>query len=79
MAADDLAGTNLRWGAQIAGLITNPYSWGQLAGLMDRHQYDAIRAVIEWGRRGHYASNATSELELPDDFPISCSRCPADQ
>ena len=48
MAADDLAQAHLRWGAQIAGLITHRYSPDQFAGLMDGHQSDAIKEVIEW-------------------------------
>lgn len=48
MAADDLAQAHLRWGALIAGLITNRYSCDQFAGLMDRHDSDAIKEVIEW-------------------------------
>ncbi len=48
MAADDLAHAHLRWGAQIAGLITNRYSRDQFAGLKDQHQPDAIKEVIEW-------------------------------
>jgi threonine dehydrogenase-like Zn-dependent dehydrogenase len=52
MAADDLAQAHLRWGAQIAGLITHRYSWGQFAGQMDQHQPDAIKEVIEWEQRG---------------------------
>lgn len=53
MAADDLAHAHLRWGAQIAGLITHRYSWDQFAGIMDHHQPDAIKEVIEWGQPGH--------------------------
>jgi threonine dehydrogenase-like Zn-dependent dehydrogenase len=53
MAADDLSQAHLRWGAQIAGLITNRYSWDQFAGLMDQHQPKAIKEVIEWGQPGH--------------------------
>jgi threonine dehydrogenase-like Zn-dependent dehydrogenase len=53
MAADDLAQAHLRWGAQIASLITHRYSWSQLAGLMDQHQPDAIKEVIEWAQQGH--------------------------
>jgi len=48
MGADDLARANLRWGIQIAGLITNRYSPEQFAGLKDQHQPDAIKEVIEW-------------------------------
>ena len=53
MAADDLAQAHVRWGAQIAGLITNRYSWDEFAGLMDQHQPNAIKEVIEWGQPGH--------------------------
>ena len=52
MAADDLAQGHLRWGAQIAGLITHRYSWDRFAGLMDQHPSDAIKEVIEWAQRG---------------------------
>ncbi len=50
MAVDDLAQAHLRWGAQIAGLITHRYSYGEFAGLVDRHPPDAIKEVIEWGQ-----------------------------
>ncbi len=50
MAADDLAQAHLRWGAQIAGLITNRYSRDQFAGLKDQHRPDAIKEVIEWAQ-----------------------------
>jgi len=53
MAADDLAQAHLRWGAQIASLITNRYSRDQFAGLKDQHQPDAIKEVIEWAQPGH--------------------------
>jgi glucose 1-dehydrogenase len=52
MAADDLAQAHRRWGAQIAGLITNRYSMDQFAGLEDQHQPDAIKEVIEWAQPG---------------------------
>jgi glucose 1-dehydrogenase len=48
MAADDLAQAHLRWGAHIGGLITHRYSPDQFSGLMDQHQSDAIKEVIEW-------------------------------
>jgi len=48
MAADDLAQAHLRWGSLIAGLVTHRYSLDQFAGLMDHHQPDAIKEVIEW-------------------------------
>ena len=48
MAADDLAQGHLRWGTLIAGLITHRYSLDQFEGLMDHHQPDAIKEVIEW-------------------------------
>src|ERR1035441_4389439 len=48
MAVDDLAQAHLRWGSRIAGLITHRYSLDQFAGLMDHHQPDAIKEVIEW-------------------------------
>lgn len=47
IAADDLAQARLRWGDQIAGLITNRYSRDQFAGIKDQHQPDAIKEVIE--------------------------------
>jgi threonine dehydrogenase-like Zn-dependent dehydrogenase len=50
MAADDLAQAQLRWGGQIATLITHRYSPEQFAGLTDRHPSDAIKEVIEWGQ-----------------------------
>jgi threonine dehydrogenase-like Zn-dependent dehydrogenase len=52
MAADDLARAHLRWGVQIAALITNRYSPDQFAGLMDQPQPDAIKEVIEWAQAG---------------------------
>jgi threonine dehydrogenase-like Zn-dependent dehydrogenase len=52
MAADDLARAHLRWGAQIAGLITNRYTCDQFAGLKDQRQPDAIKEVIEWAQPG---------------------------
>ena len=48
MAADDLAQAQLRWGSLIAGLVTHRYSLDRFAGLMDHHQPDAIKEVIEW-------------------------------
>ncbi len=53
MAADDLAQAHLRWGAQIASLITNRYSQDQFAGMKDQHQPDAIKEVVEWAPPGH--------------------------
>jgi len=50
MAADDLAHAQLRWGGQIATLITHRYSPEQFAALADRHQSDAIKEVVEWGQ-----------------------------
>ena len=52
MAADDLAQAYLRWGAHIPGLITHRYLPDQFAGLMDQHQSDAIKEVIEWAQQG---------------------------
>jgi threonine dehydrogenase-like Zn-dependent dehydrogenase len=52
MGADDLAQAHLRWGAQIAGLITNRYSPDQFAGLKDQHEPDAIKEIIEWAQPG---------------------------
>jgi glucose 1-dehydrogenase len=51
MATDDLARAHLRWGVQIAGLITNRYTSDQFASLMGEHHSDAIKEVIEWGQR----------------------------
>jgi glucose 1-dehydrogenase len=48
MAADDLAKAHLRWGAQIASLITQRYSCDQFAELMHNHKPDAIKEVVEW-------------------------------
>jgi threonine dehydrogenase-like Zn-dependent dehydrogenase len=53
MAVDDLARAHLRWGAQVAGLITNRYPWDQLAGLMNQHHPDTIKEVIEWEPGAH--------------------------
>ena len=50
MGADDLAQAHLRWADQIAGLITNRYSWDQFSGLIDQHQPDTIKEVVEWSR-----------------------------
>jgi hypothetical protein len=52
MASDDLAQAHLRWGAQIASLITNRYSQDQFAGMNDQHQPDAIKEVVEWAPPG---------------------------
>jgi len=52
MGADDLAQAHLRWGAQIASLITNRYSPDQFAGLKYQHQPDAIKEAIEWAQPG---------------------------
>ena len=48
MAADDLAQAHLRWGAQIAGLITDRYSSEQFSGLTGQHGAGSIKEVIEW-------------------------------
>jgi len=56
MAADDLARAHLRWGVQIAALITNRYSPDQFQGLMEQHQPDAIKEVIEWAQAGQSTS-----------------------
>jgi glucose 1-dehydrogenase len=48
MAADDLAQAHLRWGAQIAGLITHRYTRDQFARGMDQHPTGAIKEVVEW-------------------------------
>jgi threonine dehydrogenase-like Zn-dependent dehydrogenase len=48
MAVDDLAAAHLRWGAQIASLITDRYSRDQFAGLTGQHRADSIKEVIEW-------------------------------
>jgi len=53
MAADDLAQAHLRWGARIAGLITNRNSPDHFAGLVDQHQPGAIKEVVEWVQPGH--------------------------
>lgn len=53
MAADDLARAHLGWSAQIAGLITNRYPRDQFAGLMDQHNAEAIKEVIEWAPQPH--------------------------
>jgi hypothetical protein len=46
VAADDLAQVPLRWGAQIAAMITNGYSWDQFTGLMEQHQFNAVKDLI---------------------------------
>src|ERR1017187_7143462 len=51
MAADDLAHAHLRWGDQIAALITHRYSPDQFAELMNKHQSNAIKEVVEWALR----------------------------
>jgi hypothetical protein len=48
MAADDLAHAHLLWGDQIAALITHRYSPDQFTELMNKHQSDAIKEVVEW-------------------------------
>jgi threonine dehydrogenase-like Zn-dependent dehydrogenase len=48
MGVDDMAQAHLRWGTQIAGLITNRYAPDQFAGVMDQHPSDGIKEVIEW-------------------------------
>jgi glucose 1-dehydrogenase len=53
MGADDLAQAHLRWGTHIAGLITNRYTPDQFASVMEHHDPDAIKEVIEWGPAGH--------------------------
>jgi glucose 1-dehydrogenase len=53
MAVDDLAQAHLRWGDQIAGLITNRLSPEQFAASKDQHQPDVIKEVIEWWQPGH--------------------------
>ena len=52
MAADDLAQAHLRWGSLIAGLITHRYPFDRFAGLMEQHQPEAIKQVIEWAPSG---------------------------
>jgi threonine dehydrogenase-like Zn-dependent dehydrogenase len=51
MAADDLAHAHLLWGDQIAALITHRYSPDQFAELMNKHQSDTIKEVVEWAPR----------------------------
>lgn len=53
MAVDDLAQAHLHWGAKITSLITHRYSPDQFAGLIDQHESDAIKEVIEWAPPGH--------------------------
>jgi hypothetical protein len=48
MAVDDLSQAHLRWGAHIAGLITNRYPYNQFAESVSHHLPDAIKEVIEW-------------------------------
>ena len=48
MAVDDLSTAQFRWGAHIAGLITNHYPFSRFAELVANHPPDAIKEVIEW-------------------------------
>lgn len=48
MGADDLFQAHLRWGAHIAALITNRYSFGQFAESVNHHSPETIKQVIEW-------------------------------
>jgi hypothetical protein len=48
MAVDDLGQAYLRWGVQLAALITHRYSCDDFVGNVDHHQPDAIKEVIEW-------------------------------
>jgi glucose 1-dehydrogenase len=48
MAVDDLSEAQLRWGGQIAALITNRYSLSEFAESVSNHPPDAIKEVIEW-------------------------------
>jgi threonine dehydrogenase-like Zn-dependent dehydrogenase len=48
MAIDDLSQAQLRWGSQIAALITNRYPSSQFAALVSNHPPNAIKEVIEW-------------------------------
>jgi len=52
MAVDDLGQAQLRWGAQIAALITHRYSRDQFAGQACQHPSDAIKEVVEWAQQG---------------------------
>jgi threonine dehydrogenase-like Zn-dependent dehydrogenase len=53
MAVDDLGQAYLRWGVQLAALITHRYSCEEFVGITDHHQPDAIKEVIEWVQQGH--------------------------
>jgi threonine dehydrogenase-like Zn-dependent dehydrogenase len=48
MAVDHLAQAHLRWGSQIAGLVTHKYPWHQFVGHPDEHQTESIKEVVEW-------------------------------
>jgi threonine dehydrogenase-like Zn-dependent dehydrogenase len=49
MAVDDLSQAQLRWGAHVAGLITNHYPSSKFSELVNQHPPDAIKEVVEWG------------------------------
>jgi hypothetical protein len=46
-------GAILNYVVSPAGLITNRQPWDQFSGLMDEHQSDAIKEVIEWAPAWH--------------------------
>jgi threonine dehydrogenase-like Zn-dependent dehydrogenase len=48
MAIDDLSLANLRWGVQVASLITHRHSWRQSEEPLKHHLPDEIKEVIEW-------------------------------
>jgi threonine dehydrogenase-like Zn-dependent dehydrogenase len=48
MGADDLFQAHLRWGAHIAALITNRYSYSQFAESVSHHSPETIKEIIEW-------------------------------
>jgi threonine dehydrogenase-like Zn-dependent dehydrogenase len=48
MGVDDLALARLRWGGQLAKLITHRVSVGDAPGALTEHTSDEIKAVIEW-------------------------------
>ncbi|HVA94729.1 MAG TPA: glucose 1-dehydrogenase [Candidatus Dormibacteraeota bacterium] len=55
MAADDLAQAHLRWGAHIAGLITQHYPAAEFSKSVAKHQPDAIKEVVEWAAAAQHA------------------------
>ena len=53
LAVDDLARTNLRWGAHIEKLITHRHHFSDFSTALTRHPQDEIKVVIEWSEAGN--------------------------